>query len=46
MHPVNAYLSGFVSADFPGAATRYIEQAYGDETIAFHGLARAGIRPS
>jgi len=34
MHPVNGYLSGFTSGDFPGAASRYIEQAYGDKLVA------------
>ena len=34
MHPVNGYLGGFISGDFPGAASRYIEQAYGDKMVA------------
>jgi neutral ceramidase len=34
MHPVNGYLSGFTSADFPGAASRYIEQAFGEDMVA------------
>jgi len=34
MHPVNGFLSDITSADFCGAASRYIEQAYGDKTIA------------
>jgi neutral ceramidase len=34
MHPVNGYLSGFVSADFAGATSRWVEQAYGDKMIA------------
>ncbi len=34
MHPVNGFLSGFISADFVGAASRYIEQAYGDKVVA------------
>jgi neutral ceramidase len=34
MHPVNGYLSGIVSADFPGAMSGYIEQAYGEKVIA------------
>jgi hypothetical protein len=42
MHPVNGYLSGFVSADFPGAATRYIEQAYGDEMVAVFSQGASG----
>ena len=34
MHPVNLYLGGIVSADFPGAACRYIEQIYDDKVVA------------
>lgn len=34
MHPVNGFLGGFISADFAGAASRYIEQAYGDKVVA------------
>lgn len=34
MHAINGYLAGFVSADFPGAMSRYIEQAYDDKAIA------------
>jgi neutral ceramidase len=34
MHPVNAYLSGFVSGDFAAATSRYIEQAFNDEMVA------------
>ena len=34
MHPVNLYLGGITSADFPGAACRYIEQIYGDRVVA------------
>lgn len=33
MHPVNGYLSGFTSADAPGAASRHIEQAFGDRMV-------------
>jgi hypothetical protein len=33
MHPVNGYLSGITSADFPGAASRYVEKAFKDEMI-------------
>ena len=33
MHPVNLYLSGIVSADYPGAASRYIEQIYDDKAV-------------
>jgi len=34
MHPVNGWLAGFISADFPGATSRYVEQAYGDNMVA------------
>jgi hypothetical protein len=34
MHPINGYLVGITSADFPGAATRYIEKAFDDRMIA------------
>ena len=33
MHPVNGYLSGITSADFPGAASRHVEQAFGDQMV-------------
>jgi hypothetical protein len=34
MHPVNGYLAGFTSADFAGATSRYVEQAYGEKMVA------------
>ncbi len=34
MHPINGYLAGFTSADFAGATSRYVEQAYGDKMVA------------
>jgi neutral ceramidase len=33
MHPINGYLVGFTSADFPGAASRYVEQAFDDKMV-------------
>ena len=33
MHPINSYLTGITSADVPGAASRYVEQAYDDQVI-------------
>ncbi|MDH3371772.1 MAG: neutral/alkaline non-lysosomal ceramidase N-terminal domain-containing protein [Gammaproteobacteria bacterium] len=33
MHPVNGFLSGFISSDFAGAASRHVEQAFGDSMI-------------
>jgi hypothetical protein len=34
MHPVNGFLSGITSADFAGATSRYVEQAFDDKTVA------------
>lgn len=34
MHPVNGFLAGLTSADFAGATSRYVEQAFGDKTVA------------
>ncbi len=42
MHPVNGFLAGFTSADFPGAACRYIEQAYGDRMVAVFAQGASG----
>src|SRR5271157_1694546 len=33
MHPVNGFLAGITSADFAGAASRYVEQAFDDKTV-------------
>lgn len=33
MHPVGGYLAGFRSADFAGATSRYVEQAFGDDMV-------------
>jgi neutral ceramidase len=33
MHPINYYLRGIVSADFPGEASRYLEGVYGDDLV-------------
>jgi hypothetical protein len=33
MHPVNLYLGGITSADYPGAMARYIEQIYDDRAV-------------
>ena len=33
MHPVNGYLSGFISGDFAGAASRHIEDAFGNGMV-------------
>ena len=34
MHPVNGFLAGLTSADFAGATSRYVEQAFDDTTVA------------
>jgi hypothetical protein len=34
MHPVNGYLAGLISADFAGATSRYVEQAFDDKIVA------------
>jgi neutral ceramidase len=34
MHPVNGFLAGITSADFAGAASRYVEQAFDDRMVA------------
>ncbi len=34
MHPINYYLSGVISADFPGDASRYVEDMFDDRTVA------------
>ena len=33
MHPINGYLVGITSADFPGATSRYVEQAFDDKMV-------------
>ena len=34
MHPVNGFLAGLTSADFAGATSRYVEQAFDDKMVA------------
>jgi hypothetical protein len=34
MHPINYYLSGVISADFPGDASRYVEDLFDGRTVA------------
>jgi neutral ceramidase len=34
MHPVSGFLTGVTSADFAGAASRYVEQAFDDKMVA------------
>jgi hypothetical protein len=33
MHPIDAFLLGFITADFPGAMCRYVEQAFDDKAV-------------
>jgi neutral ceramidase len=33
MHPINGYVSGIYSGDYPGAMSRYVEKAFGDNAI-------------
>jgi neutral ceramidase len=42
MHPVNGYLSGITSADFAGAASRYVEQAFDDKAVAVFAQGASG----
>ena len=42
MHPINFYLSGVISADFPGEASRYIEELFGDRTVAVFSQGASG----
>ena len=34
MHPINGFLTGVTSADFVGATSRYVEQAFDDKMVA------------
>lgn len=42
MHPVNGYLAGITSADFPGAACRYVEQAFDDKIVMIFSQGASG----
>ncbi len=42
MHPVNGFLNDIISADFCGAASRHIEQAYGDKLVAVFAQGASG----
>ncbi len=42
MHPINFYLSGVISADFPGETSRYIEELFGDRTVAVFSQGASG----
>ena len=42
MHPVNGFLTGLTSADFAGAASRYVEQAFADKPVAVFAQGASG----
>ena len=42
MHPINFYLSGVISADFPGEASRYVESLFDDRTVAIFSQGASG----
>lgn len=42
MHPVNSYLAGYCSSDWPGAMSRWIEQAFGDDLVAMYSHSASG----
>jgi neutral ceramidase len=52
MHAVNGYVSGVVSADYPGAMCRYVEKAFDDKIIVAFSQGASGdqnplyLRPS
>jgi len=41
-HPINYYLTGVLSADFPGDAATYIEHRYDDQTVAVFSQGASG----
>jgi len=42
MHPINFYLSGVISADFPGEASGYIEDLFDNRTVAIFSQGASG----
>ena len=42
MHPVNFFMSGVVSADFPGDACALIEKVFGEQTVAVFSQGASG----
>jgi hypothetical protein len=42
MHPINFYLSGAISADFPGEASRYVEELFDNRTVALYSQGPSG----
>jgi neutral ceramidase len=42
MHPINFYLSGVISADFPGEASRYVEDLFDQRAVALFSQGASG----
>lgn len=42
MHPINYYLSGVISADFPGEASRYVEDLFDRRPVAIFSQGASG----
>jgi hypothetical protein len=42
MHPINFYLSGVISADFPGEVSRYIEDLFDNRAVAIFSQGASG----
>jgi neutral ceramidase len=42
MHPINFYLSGAVSADYPGEAAKYVEELFDNKTVAVFSQGASG----
>jgi neutral ceramidase len=42
MHPINFYLSGVISADFPGEASGYVEDLFDNRTVAIFSQGASG----
>jgi neutral ceramidase len=42
MHPINFYLSGVLSADFPGEASRYVEDLFDGQPVAIFSQGASG----
>src|SRR5258706_7598094 len=42
MHPINAYLANFTTADFAGAMSRHVEMNYGDQPVVIFSQGAAG----
>jgi neutral ceramidase len=42
MHPIDFYLSGVISADFPGDTARYIESRYDNKAVAVFAQSACG----